>query len=222
LATPLKLAIEIVTPFAQNCAILWDDTTKHGVIIDPGGEVDRLLATIDKLGIQIDRILLTHGHIDHAGGAARLRDELAARAGTPPPIEGPHEADKFLLDNLEITGKGYGLTDARPVVPDRWLDEGDEVEIAGARFAVYHCPGHSPGSVVFIAAELGFAIVGDVLFRGSVGRTDFPYGNTEALLESIRTKLMTLDDSVVFICGHGARSTIGAERRSNPYVLAAE
>jgi hydroxyacylglutathione hydrolase len=218
MASSLKLAIEIVTPFRQNCAILWDDADKHAVVIDPGGEVDRLIESIDTLGLTVDRILLTHGHIDHAGGAARLRDELAKRAGRPPPIEGPHIADRFLLDGLEITGKGYDIRDARKVTPDRWLNEGDWVEIANLRFEVRHCPGHSPGSVVFICEEIGFAVLGDVLFRGSIGRTDFPYGDTDKLLESIETKVMTLSDATVFLCGHGARSTIGEERRNNPYI----
>jgi hydroxyacylglutathione hydrolase len=214
----LKIAIEPVTPFRQNCAIIWNDATKHGVVIDPGGDVDRLLETIDSLSLRIDQILLTHGHIDHAGGAARLRDELTARMGEPVPIWGPDVRDKFLIDGLETTGKGYGIMDARAFIPDRWLVEGDHVVIAGHTFEVLHCPGHTPGHVVFVDRKMGFGILGDVLFRGSVGRTDFPYCSSEDLLSSIRTKLLTLDDNVVFICGHGARSTIGEERRSNPFV----
>jgi glyoxylase-like metal-dependent hydrolase (beta-lactamase superfamily II) len=214
----LKIAIEPVTPFRQNCAFIWDDETKHGVVIDPGGDVDRLLETTARLGLHIDRILLTHGHIDHAGGAARLRDELTALEGVPVPIWGPDERDRFLLDGLKTTGEGYGILDARPCLPDRWLAEGDRVDIAGHSFEVLHCPGHTPGHIVFLDRELGFGIFGDVLFRGSVGRTDFPYCNTQDLLTSIREKLMVLDDRTVFICGHGARSTIGEERRSNPFV----
>jgi hydroxyacylglutathione hydrolase len=214
----LKIAIEQVTPFHQNCAFIWDDETLHGVVIDPGGDVDRLLETAATTGITIDRILLTHGHIDHAGGAARLRDELSAKQGAPVEIWGPDERDRFLLDGLQVTGEGYGITDARAVVPDRWLAEGDRVAIAGHDFEVLHCPGHTPGHIVFIARDLGFGIFGDVLFRGSVGRTDFPYGDTAALLRSIRDKLMVLDDRTVFICGHGARSTIGTERHTNPFL----
>ena len=214
----LKIAIEPVTPFRQNCAFIWDDETKHGVVIDPGGDVDRLLETIGQLGLHIDQILLTHGHIDHAGGAARLREELTAREGAPVPIWGPDEHDRFLLDGLRTTGEGCGILDARPVVPDRWLSEGDHVTIAGHDFEVLHCPGHTPGHVVFLDRRMGFGVFGDVLFRGSVGRTDFPYGDPEGLLGVIREKLMVLDDRTVFICGHGARSTIGEERRSNPFV----
>ncbi len=214
----LKIAIEPVTPFRQNCAMIWDDETMHGVVIDPGGDVDQLLETIGTLGLHIDRILLTHGHIDHAGGAARLREELTAREGALVPLWGPDERDRFLLDGLKTTGEGYGITDARPVTPDRWLHEGDAVEIAGHSFEVLHCPGHTPGHIVFIERRLGFGIFGDVLFRGSVGRTDFPYASTADLLTAIRTKLMVLDDRTVFICGHGARSTIGEERRDNPFI----
>jgi glyoxylase-like metal-dependent hydrolase (beta-lactamase superfamily II) len=214
----LKIAIEPVTSFQQNCAFIWDDETKHGVVIDPGGDVDRLLETVATLGLHIDQILLTHGHIDHAGGAARLRDELTAREGAPVPIWGPDERDRFLLDGLQTTGEAYGIVGARAFVPDRWLVEGDHVTIAGHVFEVLHCPGHTPGHVVFLDRKMGFGIFGDVLFRGSVGRTDFPYCSTEDLLTSIRDKLMVLDDRTVFICGHGARSTIGEERRSNPFV----
>jgi hydroxyacylglutathione hydrolase len=214
----LKIAIEQVTTFRQNCAIIWDDATKHGVVIDPGGDVDRLIETITTLGIHVDQILLTHGHIDHAGGAARLRDELTAREGAPVPIWGPDERDRFLLDGLKTTGEGYGIMDACPFVPDRWLTDGDHVVIAGHAFEVLHCPGHTPGHVVFLDRKMGFGVFGDVMFHGSVGRTDFPYGSTEDLLTSIREKLMVLDDRTVFICGHGARSTIGEERRSNPFV----
>jgi hydroxyacylglutathione hydrolase len=214
----LKIAIEPVTPFQQNCAFIWDDDTKRGVVIDPGGDVDRLLETVDTVGLHIEQILLTHGHIDHAGGAARLRDELTARQGELVPVWGPDERDRFLLDRLKTTGEGYGIMDARPVVPDRWLAEGDQVTIAGHSFEVLHCPGHTPGHIVFLDRKMGFGIFGDVLFRGSVGRTDFPYGDAEGLLTVIRDKLMVLDDRTVFICGHGARSTIGEERRSNPFV----
>jgi hydroxyacylglutathione hydrolase len=214
----LKIAIEPVTSFQQNCAFIWDDETKHGVVIDPGGDVDRLLETAGTLGLHIDQILLTHGHIDHAGGAARLREELTARAGTPVPIWGPDERDRFLLDGLKATGEAYGIVGARPFLPDRWLTEGDQVVIAGHSFEVLHCPGHTPGHIVFLDRKMGFGIFGDVLFRGSVGRTDFPYGNQQGLIAVIREKLMVLDDRTVFICGHGARSTIGEERRSNPFL----
>lgn len=214
----LRIAIEQVTPFRQNCAIIWDDTTKHGVVVDPGGDVDRLGEMIASLGLHIDQIFLTHGHIDHAGGAAGLAEALSKAAGVPVPVWGPGEEDRFLLDGLRVTGEGYGLHDARPVTPDRWLHEGDHVAIAGHEFEVLHCPGHTPGHIVFVNRTLGFGIFGDVLFRGSIGRTDFPYGSSEDLLRSIREKLMVLDDKFVFICGHGNRSTIGHERQSNPFL----
>jgi glyoxylase-like metal-dependent hydrolase (beta-lactamase superfamily II) len=159
----------------------------------------------------VEKIILTHGHIDHAGGAADLRDALGV------PIEGPHEADRFLLDGLEEQGRTYGIT-ARSVTPDRWLKDGDTVEVAGHRFLVLHCPGHSPGSVVLYNSNQRFALVGDVIFRGSIGRTDFPYGDHDALITAIKTKLLPLGDDVAFICGHGPTSTFGAERASNPFI----
>jgi hydroxyacylglutathione hydrolase len=220
----LKAAIVPVTPFQQNCAILWEETTKRGAVVDPGGEVERILTAIDQHGVRPEKILLTHGHIDHAGGAAALKEALEGRArpgGEAPggiPIEGPDERDLFLLEGLEQQGRAYGLADARNVKPDRWLQEGEEVTIGDHPFAVLHCPGHTPGHLVFVNAAARFAIVGDVLFRGSIGRTDFPYGDHEALIRAIETKLVPLGDDVTFICGHGPGSTIGVERRSNPFL----
>lgn len=207
----LKAAIVPVTPFQQNCTLIWDEATKVGAVVDPGGDLDRIRSAISDVGIKVHKILLTHGHIDHAGGAAELREELGV------PIEGPHQADRFLLDGLAEQGRAYGMT-ARSVIPDRWLQEGDTVEVAGHSFLVLHCPGHSPGSVVLYNSGQQFALVGDVLFRGSIGRTDFPYGDHEALINAIKTKLLPLGDDVVFICGHGPTSTIGAERTSNPFI----
>jgi glyoxylase-like metal-dependent hydrolase (beta-lactamase superfamily II) len=208
----LRAAIVPVTAFQQNCTILWDEESKRAAVVDPGGDVPRILAAIEKLEVKVEKILLTHGHIDHAGGAAALREALAVA------IEGPDERDRFLLDGLEEQGRLYGLAGARNVLPDRWLDDGDEVEAAGRRFAVLHCPGHTPGHVVLIDEAARFALVGDVLFKGSVGRTDFPYGDTEALLASIRDKLFPLGDDIAFICGHGPGSTFGEERKGNPFV----
>ena len=216
----LKAAIVPVTPFQQNCSILWDEETLRAAVVDPGGDVGQILAAVEKLGVRPEKILLTHGHIDHAGGAADLKEALQARAGgAAVPIEGPDERDRFLLQGLAEQGRAYGLPGgARDVLPDRWLNEGDEVAIGDHAFQVLHCPGHTPGHVVFASAVLKFAIVGDVLFRGSVGRTDFAYGDGEALIRSVREKLFPLGDDVAFLCGHGPGSTIGAERRSNPYV----
>jgi glyoxylase-like metal-dependent hydrolase (beta-lactamase superfamily II) len=210
---PLKAAIVPVTPFQQNCTLLWDEHSKRGVVVDPGGDLDRIQAGLDQVGCKPEKILLTHGHIDHAGGAAALAEKLGSV-----PIEGPHLADKFLLDGLLAQARAYALADTRNVTPDRWLAEGDSVDIAGMPFAVLHCPGHSPGSVVFVNESQRLALVGDVLFRGSIGRTDFPYGDHAALIDAIKTKLLPLDDDFVFICGHGPIGTIGEERRSNPFL----
>ncbi len=212
MAAGLKAAIVSVTPFQQNCTLIWDPTTNVGAVVDPGGDLDRVRAAIARAGMTVEKIILTHGHIDHAGGAADLRDALGV------PIEGPHEADRFLLDGLEEQGRTYGIS-ARSVTPDRWLKDGDTVEVAGHRFLVLHCPGHSPGSVVLYNSNQRFALVGDVIFRGSIGRTDFPYGDHDALITAIKTKLLPLGDDVAFICGHGPTSTFGAERASNPFIV---
>jgi hydroxyacylglutathione hydrolase len=208
----LKAAIIPVTPFQQNCCLLWEENTGRGAVIDPGGEVDRILAAIAELRVEVEHILLTHGHIDHAGGAAELREALAG-----PPILGPDPRDRFLLDGLEAQGAQYGLG-SRNVLPDRWLAEGDAVEIGGHPFAVLHCPGHTPGHLAFVAAPLRLALVGDVLFQGSIGRTDFPYGDQPALLASIHGKLLPLGDDIAFVCGHGPGSTFGQERLRNPFL----
>ena len=201
-----------VTLFEQNCTILWCEATKKAVVIDPGGEVPKIQAAISKAGVKVEKIWLTHGHIDHVGGAAELRDVLKV------PIEGPHIADKFLLDNVVSSGARFGITGVRDFAPDRWLDEGDRLEIGALSFDILHCPGHSPGSVVYFNNDLRFAHVGDVLFNGSVGRSDIPGGDHATLIESIKDKLLPLGDDVGFICGHGAGSTIGQERLTNPFL----
>ena len=218
MATGLKAAIVPVTPFGQNCTLLWNEATMRGAVVDPGGDVPRILHRIEQLGIQPTLILLTHGHLDHAGGATALQEELQARTKAAVPIVGPDERDRFLLDGLERQAAGYGFPGVRNVQPDRWLAEGDTVDAAGLAFDVLHCPGHTPGHVVFVSRAAGLALVGDVLFQGSVGRTDFGYGDSDALLRSIRDKLLPLGDATAFVCGHGPGSTIGAERRNNPFL----
>jgi hydroxyacylglutathione hydrolase len=214
----LKAAVVPVTPFQQNCTILWEEPGKRSLVIDPGGEVPRILEAIRKLGLGPERILLTHGHIDHAGGAAELKEALEAGAEGPVPLEGPDPRDQFILEGLEAQAARFGMTGIRNVLPDRWLAEGDEIRLGSHSFKVRHCPGHTPGHLVFVCEQARFAQVGDVLFRGSVGRTDFPYGDDDALISAIREKLLPLGDDFSFICGHGPGSSLGAERRSNPFL----
>jgi glyoxylase-like metal-dependent hydrolase (beta-lactamase superfamily II) len=212
---PLQAGIVTVTPFQQNCTLLWDDATRRGAVVDPGGDLGRIEAGIAKVGMTVEKILLTHGHIDHAAGAAELKEKLGGI-----PIKGPHEEDKFLLDSLVESGLAFGMTDARNVTPDRWLKEGDTVTVAGATLSILHCPGHSPGSVAYVNAEQRFALVGDVLFRGSIGRTEgLPRTSHSALIRSIKEKLLPLGDDFAFVCGHGPTSTIGQERRTNPFLV---
>jgi hydroxyacylglutathione hydrolase len=206
-----KIMIIPVTPFQQNCSLVWNEDTLIGAVVDPGGDVDMILKAIAQSQVKVEKILLTHGHIDHAGGAAELRDKL--KVG----IEGPHTEDAFLLDALPQSGAQYGY-EARVVTPDRWLREGDQVTVGALRFSVLECPGHTPGSVVLFNQANRFCFMGDVLFQGSVGRTDFPYGDHATLIASIRDKLLPLGDGVAFLPGHGPASTIGEERRSNPFL----
>ena len=208
-----------VTPFQQNCAILWDEASKQAVVVDPGGDVDRILAAVVHIGVAVEQIWLTHGHLDHAGGAADLQDALRLRTGNAGgvPIVGPDIRDEFLLQALEEQGRSFGIA-IRNVTPDRWLREGDSVAFGEHQFGVLHCPGHTPGHVVFVNHAARFALLGDVLFQGSIGRTDFPYGDHAALISAITDKLLPLGDDVSFLCGHGPGSTIGAERQGNPFL----
>ncbi len=207
----LQCVIVPVTPFQQNASVAWCTRTKRGVFVDPGGEVDRLLEAAKANDVTIEKILITHGHSDHAGGAA----ELAERLGIP--IEGPQREDQFWIDRIEESGRKYGMTGARGFVPTRWLEDGDQVTIGEQTLDVIHCPGHTPGHVVFHHPAMGIAFVGDVLFQGSIGRTDFPRGDHAALIDAITRKLWPLGD-VVFVPGHGPVSSFAQERRSNPYV----
>jgi glyoxylase-like metal-dependent hydrolase (beta-lactamase superfamily II) len=217
-APPFRVAVVPVTPFQQNASILFDVETRRGAVIDPGGDLPRLLAAIDETGADIEKIVLTHGHIDHAGGAAALKRDLEARSGRRVPVEGPHRADAGIIADIPKSALRFNLSGMESVVPDRWLDEGDALSIAGLDFDIHHCPGHSPGSLVYVQKAWRFALMGDVLFQGSIGRTDFPYGDHAALIRAIKEKLLPLGDDIVFLPGHGGMSTLGAERTTNPYL----
>ncbi len=208
----LQISVVPVTEYQQNCCIVYDDETKAAVVVDPGGEVEKIAATAEKLGVRVDAVWLTHGHLDHAGGAESAKKQFGVE------IIGPHQADKMLLDNIEMTAAGYGLTGMFNANPDRWLNEGDSLSIGEHEFEVRHCPGHAPGHVVFINHANKLVLMGDVLFRGSIGRTDLPGGNHQTLLDSIAHKIMTLDDDYQFVCGHSEPSTIGVERNTNPFL----
>lgn len=208
----MKVHVIPITPFAQNCSLVWCTETMKGALVDPGGEPDRLLAEVEKQGVTLERILVTHPHIDHAGAVADIAERLDL------PIEGPHKDDKFLADSLPEQGARFGLTPARAFTPTRWLEGGDQVSFGNVTLGVRHCPGHTPGHVIFFDPEMKIALVGDVLFKGSVGRTDLPGGSYDALVESITSQLWPLGKDVAFVSGHGDVSTIGTERQSNPFV----
>ncbi len=212
MAAMLQYLTVPVTPFQQNASIVWCDETLEAAIIDPGGDLDLLLAEVGRLGVRLAQIWLTHAHIDHAGGAAELAEKLAL------PIIGPHPGDQFWIDGLSQQGQMFGFPPVRAFTPTRWLHDGDSVEVGHSTLNVRHCPGHTPGHVVFHSPQAGRAFVGDVLFAGSIGRTDFPQGNHAQLIESITQRLWPMGDETVFIPGHGPESTFGRERRSNPYV----
>ncbi|RPI42036.1 MAG: MBL fold metallo-hydrolase [Betaproteobacteria bacterium] len=208
----MRFTIVPVTPFQQNCSIAVCETTQRAAVVDPGGDLDRIEAAIAKLNVEVEKILLTHGHIDHCGGSAAL----ARRLGVP--IEGPQREDQFWIAQLVNQSHRFGFEQVEIFEPDRWLEDGDRVTVGASELEVLYCPGHTPGHIVFFSRPEGVALVGDVLFQGSIGRTDFPRGDHAALIRSIRTKLWPLGDDVAFVPGHGQTSTFGHERRTNPFV----
>ena len=208
---PLKAAIIPVTPLQQNCTMVWCTETMRGAFVDPGGDLPRLRAAVEQTGVTIEKILLTHGHIDHAGQAGVLAAELGV------PIEGPHEDDRFWIAQLEEDGRRYGV-EGKPFEPDRWLEDGDTVSVGKLDFNVRHCPGHTPGHVVFHHPQSNLALVGDVLFKGSIGRWDFPRGDQQQLVRSITERLWPMGGETAFIPGHGPMSTFAHERATNPLV----
>ena len=212
IAAMLRYHTVPVTAFQQNCSIVWCDQTLAAAVIDPGGDLPELLAEVDRRGLRLEQIWLTHAHIDHAGGTGTLARERGL------PIVGPHPGDQFWIDGLAQQSRMFGFPPAEPFVPTRWLADGDSVQIGQSTLAVRHCPGHTPGHVVFHSAEIGRCFVGDVLFAGSIGRTDFPGGDHATLIASITERLWPMGDETVFIPGHGPESSFGRERRSNPYV----
>ncbi len=207
----IRVSIVPVTAFEQNCSIVWCEKTRKAAVVDPGGDIERITGAAAKLGVTIEKIWITHGHIDHAGGAARLARETGV------PIEGPHKEDDFWITGMPRQSETFGMRDVEVFEPNRWLHDGDTVTIGEETLQVIHTPGHTPGHVVFYHPQARLAIVGDVLFAGSIGRTDFPRGDYATLISSIRDKLFPLGDDVTFLPGHGPTSTFGAERASNPY-----
>jgi len=208
----LRAVVVPVTPFAQNCSVIWCDATGRGAVIDPGGDLERILGVVESNGVKLEKILLTHAHIDHAGAVAELARRLSL------PIEGPHSDDRFWIEQLPQQGAMFGLGRSESFEPTRWLDQGDTVMVGDVALEVRHCPGHTPGHVVFFEPDARLAFVGDVLFAGSIGRTDFPRGDHATLIRAIRENLLPLGDDVRFVPGHGPMSTFGEERKSNPFV----
>ncbi|MBT8115072.1 MAG: MBL fold metallo-hydrolase [Arenicella sp.] len=207
----LQFAIVPVTPFVQNCSVVWCAETKLAAVVDPGGDLDKITQVIEDNALELDKILITHAHLDHAGGTA----QLARSTGVP--IVGPHKADQFWIDALPEQCMQFGF-EGETFTPDQWLEHGDQVSLGTLLFDVVHCPGHTPGHVVFVERSQNFAMVGDVIFQGSIGRSDFPQGNHQDLVRSIRNRLFPLGDAIRFIPGHGPMSTFGQERQTNPFV----
>jgi hydroxyacylglutathione hydrolase len=208
----LEIMIVPVTPFQQNCTLLKDQATNKVAIVDPGGDVELLLQALKEIGGEPEKILITHGHIDHVGGVVDLKDKLNI------PVEGPHRDDNPLIQRLDEQASMFGSDTPKAFTPDRWLNDQESVTVGSCIFDVYHCPGHAPGHVIFVQKDMKFALLGDVLFQGSIGRTDLPGGDYKTLMQSIFQKVLPLGDDIQFLCGHGQGSTIGHERITNPFL----
>ena len=208
----LQIQVVPVTEYQQNCSIVYDDQSLEAIVLDPGGEAEKVAAEVGRLGVKVEAIWLTHGHLDHAGGAEALKKLLNVQ------IIGPHEADKMLLDHIETVAAGYGMTGMQNAQPDRWLSEGETVSVGPHQFGVLHTPGHAPGHVIFVNKAEKLILMGDVLFQGSIGRTDLPGGNHQQLRDSIANKVLPLGDEMKFVCGHSPPSTIGHEKATNPFI----
>jgi glyoxylase-like metal-dependent hydrolase (beta-lactamase superfamily II) len=208
----LKIQVVPVTEYQQNCSIVYDDQSLEAIVLDPGGEASKIAAEVERLGVKVEAIWLTHGHLDHAGGSEALKKLLDVQ------IIGPHEADKMLLDHIETVAAGYGMTGMQNAQPDRWLSEGETVSVGPHQFNVLHTPGHAPGHVIFVNKVEKLILMGDVLFQGSIGRTDLPGGNHQQLMDSIANKILPLGDEMKFVCGHSPPSTIGHEKATNPFI----
>jgi glyoxylase-like metal-dependent hydrolase (beta-lactamase superfamily II) len=208
----LKYTVIPVTPYQQNCSLVWCDVTRQAALIDPGGDIERLLGAVARQELSLDKIILTHGHVDHVGGVAALAERLGL------PIEGPQREDAFLIDDLPRQSARFGFPRSEAFTPGRWLEDGDTVQVGEVVFKALHCPGHTPGHIILYQPEAQIVFVGDVLFKGSIGRTDFPRGDYDTLIDAIKGKLWPLGDEVTVVPGHGPLTTVGHERRANPYV----
>ena len=208
----MKYRIIPVTSYQQNCSLIWCEQSNKAALIDPGGDIEQLLDAVKQQGVVLEKLLLTHGHLDHVGGTQQLAEQLQL------PIIGPHRADEFWLQALPQQSQRFGFPDTPPLKTDQWLEDGEQITVGEQSLQVIHCPGHTPGHVVFHHQAAQLAFVGDVLFQGSIGRTDFPQGDYDTLINSIRNKLLPLGDEVTFIPGHGPCSTLGHERKFNPFL----
>ncbi|MCW6567993.1 MBL fold metallo-hydrolase [Yersinia ruckeri] len=209
----MKYHIIPVTAFSQNCTLIWCETTALAALVDPGGDAEKIIAEVSRMGVTVTQLLLTHGHLDHVGAAAELAEFYQV------PILGPEKEDRFWLEGLPAQSRMFGLSECQSFEPTRWLEEGDEVSVGNIRLSVLHCPGHTPGHIVFINQDDRLALTGDVIFKGGVGRSDFPRGDHQQLIHSIRNKLLPLGDDMAFIPGHGPISTMGHERQTNPFII---